>query len=175
MKLVQESCLGELAGQYLLRLLAIQLADPSILPSILNNLEEKISPQQLSPSALAYVGDAVYELYVRTRYLLPPKRPQAYHNQVVNQVRAESQAHHLQSLQPHLTEGEREIIRRGRNVASKRPRRVDLEIYQQATGLESLLGYLYLSDPQRLIQLLEQIQFTPAQNSLVQDSVVDEV
>jgi ribonuclease III family protein len=113
---------------------------------------------QVSPAALAYVGDAIYELYIRTRYLIPPKRLQIYHEQVVAQVRAESQAQHLQSLQPHLTNAELEILKRGRNAASKGPKRLNPEIYQQATSLETLLGYLYLADPQRLMDLLARLQ-----------------
>ena len=113
--------------------------------------------KQLSPAALAYVGDAVYELYVRQIYLLPPKRQQTYHKQVVAQVRAETQARHLQSLQPYLTETELDIIRRGRNAAIGRPKRVTLAIYQQATSLEALIGYLYLSDRDRLNELLAQL------------------
>jgi ribonuclease III family protein len=114
--------------------------------------------QQLSPAALAYIGDAVYELYVRTRYLMPPKRLHAYHQQVVAQVRAERQAECLALLQSSLTASEQDIARRGRNAASGRPKRVDPEVYQQATALEALFGYLYLSDPQRLMQLLDQLQ-----------------
>lgn len=117
----------------------------------------RLSLRQLSPAALAYIGDAVYELYVRAHYLLPPKRIQLYHNQVVAQVRAEAQAHHLRSLQPHLTETEVEVLRRGRNASPKGPKRVEREIYQQATSLETLLGYLYTTDPQRLIHLLQKI------------------
>lgn len=113
--------------------------------------------KQLSPAALAYIGDAVYELHVRLSYLMPPKRLQAYHSQVVAQVRAESQANHLRSLEPHLTLAELEISKRGRNAASNRPRRVALEVYQSATGLETLMGYLYLTDPQRLAQLFAKL------------------
>jgi len=113
--------------------------------------------RQISPAALAYLGDAVYELYVRTSCLIPPKRLQAYHNQVVDRVRAESQAQHLRSLRPYLTPQELDIIRRGRNAASKRPKRVAAAIYQQASSLESLLGYLYLANPQRLVVLLAQL------------------
>ncbi|MDY6785486.1 MAG: ribonuclease III domain-containing protein [Cyanobacteriota bacterium] len=110
--------------------------------------------QRLSPTALAYIGDAVYELHTRTRYLLPPKRISAYHQQVVDRVRAESQAQQLRSLQPHLNDTERAIVRRGRNAASRCPRRLSIEVYQQATSLETLVGYLYLTDSQRLEQVL---------------------
>lgn len=112
--------------------------------------------QRLSPAALAYVGDAVYELYVRTLCLMPPKRIQSYHEQVVAHVRAETQADFVQSLESLLTPSEIDILRRGRNAAARGPRRVDPEIYQQATGLETLLGYLYLCDPARLADLLKQ-------------------
>jgi ribonuclease III family protein len=114
--------------------------------------------QQLSPTSLAYLGDAVYELYIRRYYLVPPKRPQLYHHQVVAQVRAEAQAHHLQALIPHLSPAELDIVKRGRNAAGKRPHRADPEIYQQATGLEALVGYLYLIDAQRLQDLLQFLQ-----------------
>lgn len=114
--------------------------------------------QQISPTALAYLGDAVYELYVRTCYLLPPKRSRSVHRLVVAQVRAETQALHLRSLIPHLSSTELEIVRRGRNAATKRPRRVDPEIYQQATSLETLIGYLYLTNQTRLSHLLAKLQ-----------------
>lgn len=115
--------------------------------------------ERLSPASLAYLGDAVYELYARTRCLLPPKRVADYHRQVVAHVRAETQASCLRSLEPHLTQAEREIVRRGRNAATGRPRRLPPEIYQQATSLETLIGYLYLQDPQRLEQLLGMLNF----------------
>lgn len=117
--------------------------------------------QQISPASLAYLGDAVYELYIRSCYLLPPQRLQAYHQQVVGQVRAESQAETLRSLIPHLNTKELDILRRGRNACSKSPKRLSPEIYQQATSLETLIGYLYLSDPQRLFHLLSQIESYP--------------
>jgi ribonuclease-3 family protein len=115
----------------------------------------------MSPASLAYLGDAVYELYIRTWYLLPPKRLGDYHQQVVAQVRAESQANMLRSLKPYLTAPELEILRRGRNAATGAPRRLSPKIYQQATSLETLLGYLYLSDPERLTQLLAHLDLDP--------------
>lgn len=120
-----------------------------------------MSIQQVPSATLAYLGDAVYELYIRTQYSLPPKRIQAYHQQVVAQVRAEAQAQHLQLLHSHLTHAELEILRRGRNSASSGPKRLAPEIYQQATSLETLIGYLYLTDRPRLIQLLTYLQLPP--------------
>lgn len=123
-----------------------------------------LTPEQLnslSPVALAYIGDAVYELFVRGMFLLPPKRIQAFHQQVVNQVRAEQQAHQVQRLLPLLTEAEQDLLRRGRNASSRGPRRVDSQVYQQATGFEALIGYLYLSDPARLMELLGSLDLSP--------------
>lgn len=117
--------------------------------------------QQVSPASLAYLGDAVYEIYIRTYYLLPLKRISDYHQQVVARVRAESQANAVRSLAPYLTDPERDILRRGRNAATGSSRRLDPEIYQQATGLETLMGYLYLTDPQRLTQLLAHLELDP--------------
>lgn len=122
--------------------------------------------QQLSPTALAYIGDAVYELFVRVHYLMPPRKPRLYHHQVVAQVRAESQAQQLRSLEPHLTPAERDLLKRGRNAASGCPKRLNPAIYQQATSLETLIGYLYLCDPQRLAYLLTQLNLNAPPESL---------
>jgi ribonuclease-3 family protein len=141
-------------------------------PKLLSFLPDQsaVSVQRFSPAALAYLGDAVYELYVRAAYLVPPKRLQDYHTQVVSHVRAETQALHLEFLQPYLTETEQEILRRGRNAVTNKPRRVEPKIYQQATSLETLLGYLYITDPQRLFQLLNQI---PLETLCLEPNVFD--
>jgi ribonuclease III family protein len=123
-------------------------------------LSQQISPaqiKQISPSALAYLGDAIYELYVRMYYLWPQQRSELYHRSVVAQVRAETQALHLRSLTPHLRSNELEIVRRGRNAVTSRPKRLNPEIYQQATSLETLVGYLYLTDHPRLTELLQKL------------------
>ncbi|MBR8831020.1 MAG: Mini-ribonuclease 3 [Chroococcopsis gigantea SAG 12.99] len=112
---------------------------------------------QLSPASLAYIGDAVYELYIRRYYLLPPKRIKDYHERVVAQVRAETQAHFLTLLEPDLTPTEQEVLRKGRNGATGKPRRLSAHIYQRATSLETLIGYLYLTDPPRLEFLLSKL------------------
>jgi ribonuclease III family protein len=112
--------------------------------------------QQFNPVSLAFLGDAVYELVMRQRHLFPPKRVQDYHKVVVEEVRAEQQARYLTQLEPHLTEAERDIVRRGRNATPK-SRRADPATYQKATALETLIGYLYLTDLARLEMLLDQI------------------
>jgi ribonuclease-3 family protein len=121
-------------------------------------LHQPMTRQQIAEvptSALAYLGDAVYELYVRLHYLMPPKTPKGYHRAVTAQVRAEQQAAFLDTLD--LTPEEQEVVRRGRNAAGPPSRRLAPEIYQRATGLETLVGYLYLSNPERLTQILDQL------------------
>ena len=122
--------------------------------------------ERLSPVALAYIGDAVFELYVRSKFLFPPKRIADHHDRVVTQVRAESQAVHLSNLLPYLTDSEKEILRRGRNASTMKPRRLSRQIYQQATSFEALIGYLHLTDRERLQELLAKLEFNPIDKEL---------
>ncbi|MGF1458872.1 MAG: Mini-ribonuclease 3 [Leptolyngbyaceae cyanobacterium] len=126
-------------------------------------VDSRLSPddlRKLSPLALAYIGDAVYELFVRSRLLLPPRRAGAFHQQVVQHVRAEQQAQYLEILIPHLLAVELDLLRRARNAASGRKVRASLQDYRQATAFEALLGYLYLADSQRLLEVLSHLPIT---------------
>lgn len=118
--------------------------------------------QSISPIALAYIGDAVFELYVRMTFLWPPQRIQDFHQQVVGQVKAEQQADYLNQLMPHLEDAEADIVRRGRNATSKAPKRLAAKIYRQATAFETLVGYLYITDQGRLLELLNQLTIAPS-------------
>jgi ribonuclease-3 family protein len=103
------------------------------------------------------VGDAVYELFVRTLLIEQGvRRPDQLHRQAVELVRAEAQARFVQEILPELTEDERELIRRGRNSkAGHVPKGVDPITYRYSTGFEVLLGYLYLCGRQeRLREIL---------------------
>ena len=110
---------------------------------------------EIPVSALAYIGDAVYEMQMRLHYLLPPRTAKQYHQIVVSQVRAEQQANLLEKLD--LTDFESNLVRRGRNAAGSISRKVDPHIYQKATGFEALIGYLYLTDRDRLDQIFTQL------------------
>lgn len=119
-----------------------------------------LTPQQMNtitPVTLAYIGDAVFELYVRSRLLLPAKRIRDYHTQVVSHVKAEQQAQYVNLLLPHLNDAEKDILRRGRNASSGKQRRAAAQYYQQSTGFEALLGFLFLSDRTRLTALLSHL------------------
>jgi ribonuclease-3 family protein len=109
---------------------------------------------EIPVASLAYLGDAVYELHVRLKHLQPPRSPNAYHRLVVSDVRAESQARQLDRIE--LTDSESDLVRRGRNAAGSASRQIDPHIYQKATGFEALIGYLYLSDRDRLAWILQQ-------------------
>ncbi|MEO0705539.1 MAG: ribonuclease III domain-containing protein [Cyanobacteria bacterium J06649_5] len=111
----------------------------------------------IAPISLAYIGDAVFELYVRSQLLIPAKRLRDYHEQVVAQVKTEQQAHYVDVLTPYLTEAEKDVMRRGRNATSGRNRRANAQDYQKATGFEALIGFLYISDQARLFNLLNQL------------------
>jgi ribonuclease-3 family protein len=113
--------------------------------------------KQLSPTALAYVGDAVYELYIRCHYLTPPNRIATHHQRVVAKVKAETQSGYLELWESRLTEAETAIVRRARNTASGKPKRLSLDIYRRATGFEALIGYLYLTNQVRLQELLNSL------------------
>lgn len=116
------------------------------------------SPPDLGPLQLAWLGDAVWELHQRLRHCAAPARPRDLHRQVVAAVRAEAQARALGQLEGVLREGERDLVRRGRNRAGRGPRNADAAIYGQATGFETLLGWLFLHDQPRLDELLDHLQ-----------------
>lgn len=121
---------------------------------------DPVQVEEIPVAALAYVGDAVYTLYVRLLYLQPIQRAKTYHDLVIDRVRAESQACHLDFLVDNafLSDAELDLIRRGRNRARSAPRNLNPTIYQKATGFEVLIGYLYLSDRPRLESLLDRLR-----------------
>ena len=100
----------------------------------------------LSPSVLAFVGDAVYGLYVRTA-LAKVNRPSGdLHTLSVRAVRASAQAEAFTVIEPHLSEEELAVFKRGRNFhTSSSPKGATKGEYHTATGLECLFGWLYLS------------------------------
>ena len=113
----------------------------------------------LSPLMLAYVGDAVFDLYVRQKLARQKAMPvRQLHRQATQIVRADGQDAALRQMEPHLTEEEAEIVRRGRNTKSRVPKNADMATYRRATGFEALLGWLYLNgENERLNELLDVI------------------
>lgn len=102
---------------------------------------------QMSPLTWAYVGDAVYELYVRS-YLIDATnlKPNNLHKEAIKYVKAKAQAEILNNLQEILTEEEHEIVRRARNTQNHHlPKNANVQEYMYSTALEGLIGYLYLT------------------------------
>lgn len=112
----------------------------------------------LSPLVLAYVGDAVYEVFVRTLLISGGNAPvHLLHKRSVNYVKAKAQSDIIHRIMDVLTPEEHDIVRRGRNAKSGTiPKNADVTEYKYATGFETLIGYLYLSkDYDRLMNILK--------------------
>lgn len=115
-----------------------------------NIIENNLTPMQvnlLNPLVWAYVGDCVYELYVRTNLVNNSKQNAGLlHKQAIKIVNAKSQAECLKSIMDKLTIEEQDIVRRARNTQSNSvPKHADIIDYKYATAFEGLLGYLYLT------------------------------
>lgn len=126
---------------------------------------ERHAAAQLGALELAYIGDCVFELLVRTRLLRTTgKKVRELHGAVVTYVRAAGQAALAQRLSEQLTEEERAVFLRGRNHRHARiPKGSSPAEYALATALESLLGYLYLcGDTERIEALVEPIFSEPS-------------
>ncbi len=94
---------------------------------------------------LAYLGDALYDLYVRERLIARGGRVRALHREAITLVCAHAQSAALARVADSLTEDEAAVVRRARNVDQHPPRNADPAEYRHATGLEALLGYLYVT------------------------------
>ncbi|MBO5238153.1 MAG: ribonuclease III [Lachnospiraceae bacterium] len=101
-----------------------------------------------SPLALAYIGDAVYDLLIRTEIVAKGNcQVNKYHRQVSEIVKAQAQSQLIQSLLDELTEEERDVYHRGRNANSyTKAKNASMGDYHRATGFEALIGYLYLTE-----------------------------
>lgn len=114
---------------------------------------------QLSPNVLAFVGDAVFGLYIRTRLArCSAGSVQAMHKRTTDYVKAAAQAMIAKKLFEHLSEEEQSVFRRGRNAKSTSiPKHAIVQDYRHATGFEALIGWLHLTGSmERLDELLEQ-------------------
>lgn len=112
----------------------------------------------MSPLTWAYIGDAIYELYVRN-YLVDTTdlKPNNLHREAIKYVRAKAQADALNLIQDKLTEAEQDIVRRTRNTQNHHlPKNANMQEYMYATALEGLVGYLYLTQQkERLDELFK--------------------
>ena len=116
--------------------------------------------EQLGPSQLAWIGDAVWELHQRLRHGSRPGRSDQLHRAVVADVRADAQSRLLSWLEDSelLSSEELDLVRRGRNSAGRGPRRADTAVYGRATGFETMVGWLFLNNPARLAELFDHLE-----------------
>ncbi len=112
----------------------------------------------MSPLVWAYIGDAVYELYIRN-YLVNTTNlnPHNLHISSIKYVKAEAQAKILENMMDDLTEEEKEIVRRARNTKNHHlPKNANVTQYMYSTAFEGLIGYLYLTKKyERLDEILK--------------------
>lgn len=120
----------------------------------------KAQAAQYSPLTLAFLGDAVYSLFTRTKLVLTANRPaRKLHRDSLEFVSACAQSAALKNILPLLTEEEEAVFRRGRNAhPAHQPKNQSEADYRNATGLETLFGYLYLmGEEARLTYIFERI------------------
>ena len=121
------------------------------------DFEFNVNLREVSPLVLAYIGDAVYELYVRTYVVKDNNMPVAkLHKTATAFVKAGAQSEIIGGIENYLTDEEITIFKRGRNAHSyTSAKNADIVDYRRATGFEALIGYTYLKkDEKRLQELL---------------------
>ena len=108
---------------------------------------EKEEVDLMSPLTWAYIGDAVYELYVRNKLIDETNlKPHKLHIEAIKYVKAKSQAEKLNEIYDKLTDEEKDIVRRGRNTQNHHlPKNSNVQEYMYSTAFEALIGYLYLT------------------------------
>ncbi len=119
---------------------------------------QEVNIKEYSPLALAYIGDAVYELIIRSLVLNEGNRQvQKMHKRTSSMVQASAQARIITALNDRLTEEEHAVYKRGRNAKSMSPaKNQSVSDYHKATGFEALMGYLYLKKEwKRMLELIK--------------------
>ena len=121
----------------------------------IQNLIPHGAPEEIGVIQLAWLGDSVWELHQRLRYVHFPLKSKDLHLSVVNEVKAKAQSNSLDQIEHLLNAYEIDLIRRARNKTKRSPKSSDPSIYSRATGFETLIGWLFLKDPKRLSKLFE--------------------
>ena len=119
---------------------------------------EEVDIREYSPLTLAYIGDCVYDLVIKSLVInAGNKQVNKLHQETSRLVQASTQSLMMRTMQEHLTEEEHAVYKRGRNAKSVSPaKNQSITDYRRATGFEALLGYLYLKkDYKRLLDLVK--------------------
>ncbi|MBR3942594.1 MAG: ribonuclease III [Clostridia bacterium] len=133
--------------------------EESLISDLSTTVTEDI--REYSPLTLAFIGDGVYELFVRTQIVKNTNAPaNQLHKRCVHYVRAQGQCVSMDALLPHLTEQETDAFKRGRNAKiNTKAKNAGLAEYKKATGFEALIGYLYVSKQTERLEFLMQKAF----------------
>lgn len=125
--------------------------------TLLKNKFTKKDVKNLNPLVIAFVGDAVYEVFIRT-YLVDKNREMSVHKlhvEAVEFVKAHAQSEFIKNIEQILTEEEMYFFKRGRNSKSGTvPKNADVQEYRYATGFETLIGFLYLTNQEERLNYL---------------------
>lgn len=119
---------------------------------------KEVDIRAYSPLTLAYIGDCVYDLVIRTVVVERGNEPaNKLHKKTVAYVKAQTQASMIEALLPYLTEEEEAVYKRGRNAKSyTSAKNASIGDYRKATGMEALVGYLYLTGQEaRIMELIK--------------------
>ena len=116
------------------------------------------SHDEIGVIQLAWLGDSIWELHQRLKYIHMHSKSKDLHLSVVKEVQAKSQVDSLAFIKPLLNSSELDLIRRARNKTKRCPKSLDPVIYAQSTGFETLIGWLFLKDPKRLSQLMTHLE-----------------
>lgn len=106
----------------------------------------------------AHIGDAVWELFIREYVIQKFNVQKAIHNNTVKYVNADFQSSLIEILEPLLTEDEKELLKRGRNLSLTISKKHNPQTHRYATAFEVLIGYFYLNDKARLNRIFEIIK-----------------
>lgn len=119
---------------------------------------QEVDARIYSPLALAYIGDCIFDLVIKSFILNEGNKPvQKLHKETSRYVQASSQSKMMRRLQEELTEEEHQIYKRGRNSKTVSPaKNQTVTDYRRATGFEALIGYLYLNrEYRRMLELVK--------------------
>ena len=131
---------------------------------LINRIKKEEEVNMMSPLTWAYIGDCVYELYVRQELVNKTSlKPHNLHIEAIKYVKASKQAEILNTIMDKLTDEEKDIVRRGRNAQNHHlPKNASIQDYMYATAFEALIGYLYLTKKdERLKEILQFIEIKP--------------
>ena len=123
---------------------------------LIERKKDEKNVNMLSPLVWAYVGDCVYEVFIRMNLVNNSNaKPHVLHKESIKYVKAKAQAEILEKIKPILTEKELEIVRRGRNVQNHHvAKNAEVADYAQSTAFEALIGYLYMTKQDERLKVI---------------------